>query len=97
MKVSETVRAIFSSYEYNREYSHMVELCEEVNKRVCKYRCNWTDDGNIIYGFLVMMYGDYGTSPRSGWFSNENQKSISECIYEMTEEYKRLKEENNES
>lgn len=25
------------------------------------------DDVNNIYGALVVLYGDYGTSPRSGW------------------------------
>ena len=25
------------------------------------------DDVNNIYGTLVMLYGDYGTSPRKGW------------------------------
>ena len=88
-----TVRAIFDSYMYNREFSYMVKLCEEVNKRVCNYRYVPSDDGNIIYGFLILMYGDYGTSPRSGWLNGEIAKCISKCISDLTEEYKRLEEE----
>lgn len=90
------VRAAFSSYAYNRTYSYMVELCKEVNKRVCKYRCVPSDDGNIIYGILVIMFGDYGTSPRSGWFDFEIAECISKCINDLSEEYKRMKDIENE-
>lgn len=91
-EIESTVRAIFNSYAYNREFSYMIELCEEVNKRVCNYRYVPSDDGDIIYGFLVIMYGDYGTSPRSGWFDGENAKCISKCIYDLTQAYKEMEE-----
>lgn len=32
------------------------------------------DDVNNIYGTLVMLYGDYGTSPRTGWIEGESIK-----------------------
>ena len=94
--IESTVKAIFNSYAYNRTFSYMIELCEEVNKRVCNYRYVPSDDGNIIYGFLVLIYGDYGTSPRSGWFNGEIAKCISKCISDLSEEYKRLEDEENE-
>lgn len=90
------VRAIFSSYAYNRRYKYMIELCEEVNKRVCHYRYVPSDDGDIIYGFLVVMFGDYGTSPRSGWFDENITECISKCINDLTEEYKRMEDIDNE-
>lgn len=90
MNTTNMVRAIFTSYSYNRGYKYMIELCDEVNKRVCNYRYVPSDDGNIIYGFIILMYGEYGTSPRSGWLSFELQKEISKCINELSEEYKNM-------
>ena len=94
-----TVKAIFNSYAYNREFSYMIRLCQEVAERVNgranrnSYR---SDDGDNIYGFLVLMYGDYGTSPRSGWIGNEYTTEITDCIYDLIEVYRRLKEEKDE-
>jgi len=43
----------------------------------------------IVWSWLVLKYGDYGTSPRYGWILKENIKlianQISEYIKEMTE------------
>jgi len=45
----------------------MIALCQEVEERIdFNYMGEQTDDGDIIYGILVNLYGDYGTSPRSG-------------------------------
>ena len=90
------VKAIFNSYAYNREFSYMIELCREVLERVRGVKSSsWTYDGNIIYGFLVLMYGDYGTSPRSGWIESYKNEMIS-CIEYLIEEYKRMEELENE-
>lgn len=33
--------------------------------------CNLNDGmEQLLYSWLVMMYGDYGTSPRGGWITN---------------------------
>ena len=92
-----TVRAIFNSYAYNRAFSYMVELCREVLERMQGHvtSSNRTYDGDIIYGFLVLMFGDYGTSPRTGWIENYNEE-IAKCINELMEEYKRMAEEEDE-
>lgn len=91
-----TVRAIFDSYAYNRDYGYMVELCQEVLERVHGfYSSNRTDDGDIIYGFLVLSYGDYGTSPRSGWI-DIGLEEITDCINDLIEKYKQLEEVDNE-
>ena len=97
MKDMPTVRAIFSSYAYNRNWSYMVELCREVLERTRGIftSSNCTYDGDIIYGFLVLMYGDYGTSPRTGWIENYLDE-ITECINELIEIYKRAAEEEEE-
>ena len=95
-EVYTTVKAIFTSYLYNREYKHIISLCDEVIKRVQRIKCvNWSDDGDIIYGILVIMFGDYGTSQRSGWIE-EHIEDITECLNDLIEVYKRLEEEENE-
>lgn len=91
-----TVNALFTSYAYNREFEYMIELCEEVLERIYGIRSsNRTYDGDIIYGFLVLAYGDYGTSPRSGWIEDYKEEIIS-TIKDLIEVYKRLREEENE-
>ena len=89
-----TVKAIFNSYAYNREFSYMVKLCQEVLERMYGFikSSNRTHDGDIIYGYLVLMYGDYGTSPRSGWIENYFNE-IAECINYLMEAYKQMAEQ----
>ncbi len=84
----EIVGAIISSFYYNRSREDMIKLCEEVKKRIRKYNVEWTDDGNIFYGMLVILYGDYGTSPRSGWLESDTE----EIIASINEEIEILKE-----
>lgn len=84
----EIVRAIISSFYYNRRDKDMIKLCEEVKKRICNYNVEWTDDGNIFYGMLVILYGDYGTSLRSGWLESDTE----EIIASINEEIEMLKE-----
>ena len=85
----EIVRAIIASFDYNRSREDMIKLCEEVKKRIRKYIVEWTDDGNILYGILVLLYGDYGTSPRSGWLESDTE----EIIASINEEIELLKKE----
>lgn len=94
--IESTVGAIFDSYAYNREYRYMVDLCQEVLERVHKFHSsNRTYDGDIIYGFLVLMYGDYGTSPRSGWIVYYADE-ITNAIDHLIEKYKQQAEEEEE-
>lgn len=78
MEVSEVVDAILTSFSYNRNDDDMLELIEELEKRVQRYRHSWSDDGNIAYGILVLLYGDYGTSPRNGWIEKDMEKILSQ-------------------
>lgn len=94
-EVYTTVKAILDSYAYNREFWYMIDLCREVLKRVQGVAYGHSDDGDIIYGFLVLMYGDYGTSPRSGWIEDHIEE-ITECLNDHIEVYRRLKEEEDE-
>jgi hypothetical protein len=42
--------------------------------------------GGIFWSWLVLQYGDYGTSPRYGWIYVENARKILEIIEEIYEE-----------
>lgn len=60
------------SYSYNRTDEEVIALCKELIKRLKNHPVDWTEDGNIVYSAMVIAYGDYGTSPRSGWFRSED-------------------------
>ena len=82
----EVVPAIFDSFYYNRSVYHILDLCQEIKARVeNNSEAEWTDDGDIIYGILVLLYGDYGTSPRSGWIK-ENKENVILCIKNIIED-----------
>lgn len=74
-------RGLLSSFFYNRDDKYFYELLQEVKKRIKGEKTTWSEDGNIIYGFLVCNWGDYGTSPRSGWLANDFVKE--EAIKEL--------------
>ena len=94
MQVEDIVRAIFWSFEYNRKTTYMIDLCQEVRDRVNRSILgrHWTDDGNIIYGMLVVLWGDYGTSPRGGWLENKYIDRITDCIDDIIKEFKEMEE-----
>lgn len=62
---------LVGAISYNRDEEHLYNLYDELIKRFKKYDVEFTDDGNTVYGTMVMLYGDYGTSPRTGWFYDE--------------------------
>lgn len=43
---------------------------------------------NLIWMILVCMYGDYGTSPRSGWLELKNKEKIINFIDKVTTTYR---------
>lgn len=45
-----------------------------------KYDCN--DYIRVFWSVLVLLYGDYGTSPRFGWLNIEKENHIAEEIEE---------------
>ena len=72
---------------YNRSDSEMKALCEEIKNRVAKRDCKHTDDGDALYSIIILMVGEYGTSPRSGWLTRDYQKCIIELINDIEDMY----------
>ena len=96
MDTLKIIESIFNSFAYNRDFRDMIELCEEVRDRVNRFHSSYyTDDGNIIYGFIVLLYGEYGTSPRSGWLLDKTDE-ITGIIDNLMDGYKILEEVENE-
>ena len=86
------ISAILSSLYYNRDTDYLVELTEEILGRVeDTFPCyKWTDMGNIIFGMIVIRYGDYGVSPRAGWIDEEHKQNIIDELKEELQEYQEI-------
>lgn len=92
------LNALITSYFYNRDTEDVLKMLDELQMRIKNYYCVWTDDVNIIFGTLILLYGDYGTSPRGGWFDDQKAKEeildeIKRIIKEYEETLEREKEE----
>ena len=91
--------SLITALNYQRYNSDIIALLEEIIGRLENtFDCTkWTDEGNLIYGALIVNYGDYGTSPRSGWFygdySERYKKELITLFKEELTYYKSLPEE----
>ena len=47
----------------------------------------WNEIGEMFFGVCVMIWGDYGTSPRCGWIKNNNWKFAKEFLKSFINEY----------
>ena len=60
---------------------------DEIYKSV--RRPDWRDKtdefGGIFWSWLVLQYGDYGTSPRFGWIYAENARKLYTIMSELIE------------
>ena len=72
------LQGMLYAFWYNRDEKHMLALAQEIKNRIDGKFGGWTEDGNIVFGTLVCLYGDYGTSPRSGWIES---KAVKEACY----------------
>lgn len=75
----QVLRSIITAYFYNRNDDDLIRTLHQVIHRLNKGE--WEpplDDADIICSFLYYLYGDYGTSPRYGWFD------IKELVSEFT-------------
>lgn len=90
------------AFNYNRETKHILSMLVELKGRLNRtYPCNsWSDDCDLVYSALVLRFGDYGTSPRSGWFEEDISVTliceIDKLIVEFNRRYELEKEEEGE-
>lgn len=79
---NEIIDALDSIVWYNGHYEELYEIRKEIeNCQEYIYQYHTEDNQfQVIYMILVCMYGDYGTSPRSGWLDMKNKKEILKFI-----------------
>lgn len=87
----QVLRSIIAAFEYNRDDESLIAALEQVKRRI--NGGEWEqpiDEADIIASILYALYGDYGTSPRYGWFYNS--QLIDEFNKILDEEIEELKE-----
>lgn len=73
---------------------NMTDTYDSVKRPDWKRKCGRDkveEFGGIFWSWLVLQYGDYGTSPRYGWIYAENARriyNIIQKIYETEGEYR---------
>lgn len=87
--MTDEITNILTAIWYNRENEYMKEVCEEVKNRLLKHDCTHTDDGDIIYGSIILWFGEYGTSPRSGWLTKIKPERAIEVINKFEDDFLR--------
>lgn len=82
--------AMLGAASYQMEDEDLTALYDELIKRFKNYNTEFSEYGNFIYSSLIMAFGDYGTSPRTGWF---DQSDIAAKCADYVLGLKRHKEE----
>lgn len=81
------IRNILAAFWYNRSDSEVKEICEELKNRFSKHNCKHTTDGDDLYSTFIMFFGDYGTSPRSGWLEKITPEFMINTITDFEDMY----------
>lgn len=68
---SEEIKQLIDYIENNNE---IIAFPDFLKKNNCDYFIN------ILWQIMVLIWGDYGTSPRNGWLDVENKKKILEFL-----------------
>lgn len=112
-QVMQPFEAFVASLSYQRNEEDLLNTLKRVRFKVAMNSSNYLgvynsneglgyyddDDAVTLYGYLVLVYGEYGTAPRSGWISNcawfidDIITYLSKLINEQEEVVKRKGEE----
>ena len=87
--MGDEITAIITAIWYNRENEYMKEVCKELKNRILNRGCEHTDDGDIIYNTIILLFGEYGTSPRSGWLTKIKPEQVIEVITKFENDFLR--------
>ena len=90
--------------DYNRYEQDILDIMEQLQAMFqskaeydCATRPDWTlkcgrdkvdEFGGIFWAWLVLQYGDYGTSPRFGWIYKETAKKLYNIMSNIRNTYK---------
>lgn len=87
-----------TSLSYNMDYCDLTLILQGVLDRVDGTHDLLINDAaleeyvDFIYGTLVVAYGDYGTSPRSGWLNSKDKDLLIPVLRELVDYYDRMVE-----
>ena len=85
----QVIRSVITAFCYNRDDEELIAALEQVKRRINGGAWEQPiDEADIIASVLYSLYGDYGTSPRYGWFDNKQLKD--EFIKILDEEIEEL-------
>ena len=76
-KYKASIRALADTYNYFDD-GFLKKLRDDIEKSYLRgndtFFMGFIDNGmdQLIYSWLVIMYGDYGTSPHGGWITDMN-------------------------
>ena len=88
----QVLRSLITAYVYNRDEVEIIAALEQVKRRINGGAWEQPiDEADIIASVLYHLYGDYGTSPRYGWFYNK--QLIDEFTKILDEEIEELKQQ----
>lgn len=69
---------------YSRSNRYTMEIINELKDRIngifTAPRKVTADECDLLYSTLVYIYGDYGTSPRTGWIYEEMKPAVLKAI-----------------
>lgn len=91
-KYKNAIRALADTYNYFDD-GFLKKLRDDIEKTYLRgndsFFQGFIDNGmdQLIYSWLVMMYGDYGTSPRGGWIID--MKGAVKWLDEFMEDWKK--------
>ena len=95
-EIKENIDAIVSAFNYNMDTEELIECLKSALERLNgnPFAPHQNIAIDLIVSFIVLRYGDYGTSPRYGWFPSFERKIICDAMAERLRELEEnLKEE----
>lgn len=90
-KYKSAIRALADTYNYF-DNGFLKKLHDDIEKTYLRgndsYFMGFIDNGmdQLIYSWIVMMYGNYGTSPSGGWITD--MKGAVKWLDEFMEDWK---------
>ena len=75
--LEELIEAIKRACWYNGYEEYLEEIKNQIEQTPTNkysYSYDYNDEGfQVVYMILVLLFGDYGTSPRFGWIEMKNK------------------------
>lgn len=74
------IDAAFGVLWYNYEESYMCKTIKEVKSLINQEHIEENEEASFIYQELVLLFGDYGVSPRRGWIEQHYRYQLLAAI-----------------